>query len=99
MITSSPEVTLNGTTGGNIGVNPTIPNIQIAIAGRTSGIITVTARSHGSDVYEALQPIMTIDLSVERTAVLDGYSLKSLNFSPSVAGDDFKVTISQWDNK
>lgn len=99
MITINPEVKLDGTAGGNVGVNPTIPTIQVAIAGRSTGIVTVTAKSSGSDVYEALQPALTLDLTTERTAVISEYSLESLNFVPDVGGADFTVTISQWENK
>lgn len=96
MIITNPTKTLDGTNGGTVNINPTLPTIQIAVAGRTTGTLTVTGKSVGSDVYEAFQPALTIDLSTERTAVIDGYALNSLSFAVSAGGDDFDVTVSQW---
>ena len=59
--------------------------------------ITVTAKATGSDVYESLHPSLTLDLSNERTALISEYSIESLNFTPDAAGDDFTVTITQWE--
>lgn len=96
MIVHHTPVTLDGTNGGVVPVNPDLPSIQISVAGRTSGTLTFTGRSFGSDVYEAFQPALTLDLSTERTAVVDGYSLDSLSVAVSVGGGDFDITISQW---
>lgn len=96
MIIHHNPVILDGTNGGVVAVNPDLPSIQISVSGRTSGTLTFTGRSFGSDVYEAFQPALTLDLSTERTAVVDGYSLDSLSVAVSVGGDDFDVTISQW---
>ena len=96
MIIHHPKVTLDGTSGGIVPISPDLPKIQIAVSGRTSGTLTITGKSKGSDVYEAFQPALTVDLSTERTAVIDGYSLESLSVSVSAGGSDFDVTISQW---
>jgi len=96
MIVHHPIATLDGTAGGNVPVNPDLPIIQIAVAGRTSGTLTFTGKSAGSDVYEAFQPALTLDLSTERTATINGYSLESLNVAISAGGADVDITISQW---
>ena len=96
MIVHNPKVTLDGTNGGIVPVNHDLPKIQISVAGRTSGTLTITGKSKGSDVYEAFQPALTINLANERTAVIDGYSLESLSVAVSAGGSDFDVTISQW---
>lgn len=97
MISHNPTVEgIDGTNGGVVSVNPDLPTIQISVAGRTSGTLTFTGKSKGSDVYEAFQPALTLDLSTERTAVIDGYSLESLSIAVSPGGSTFDVTISQW---
>lgn len=96
MIVHQKPVTLDGTAGGNVPVSPDLPSIQVAVADRATGTLTITGKSKGSDIYEAFQPALTLDLSTERTASIDGFSLESLNFAVSVAGDDFTVTVSQW---
>ena len=96
MIVHHPKVTLDGTNGGIVPVSPDLPRTQIAVAGRTSGTLTITGRSFGSDVYEAFQSALTLDLSTERTAVIEGYSLDSLSVAVSAGGSDFDVTVSQW---
>ena len=96
MINSKTTKALHGTNGGNVGVNPDLANTQISIAGRTSGTLTITAQSVGSDVFEAFATPLTMDLSTVRTVILDPASLKELNFAVSAPGDTFDVTISQW---
>ena len=96
MIVHHPKVTVDGTNGGIVPVSPDLPKIQISVAGRTSGTLTITGKSKGSDVYEAFQPALTINLANERTAVIDGYSLDSLSVAVSAGGSDFDVTVSQW---
>lgn len=93
----NPVAELDGTNGGAVPVNPNVPNIQISVSGRNSGTLTFLGRSEGSDVYEAFQPALTLDLSTERTASISDYSLNSLSVSVSAGGDDFEVTISQWE--
>lgn len=96
MIIQHKKVTIDGTAGGFVPVNPDLPVTQISVSGRTSGTLTFTAKSVGSDVYEALQPALTLDLSLERTAVIKNYSLESLSIAVSVGGSDIDLKISQW---
>ena len=97
-ITFSPATTVDGTAGGTVAVNYKLPNTQISVSGRATGTLTFTGRSRGSDVYEAFQPALTLDLSTERTATVKGFFLDSLSVAVSVGGDDFEVTIIQWDD-
>jgi len=99
MIIHHKVVTLDGTNGGTIQINPDLPNVQIAAAGRATGTLTFTGKSKGSDVYEAFQPALTLDLSTERTVSIEGYSLKSLSVAVSVGGGDIDVTASQWNTQ
>ena len=99
MIKKSPKVTLDGTTGGLVPINPNSENIQLSVSGRATGTLTFTGKSAGSDVYEAFQPALTLDLSVERTAVIEGYSLESLSVAVSVGGSAFSVTVTQWNSQ
>ena len=94
-ITNAPKL-LDGTTGGQISVIPEYHVIQIVISGRATGTITISGKSLGSDIFEAFQPALTINLAVERTAIIDGNSLSDLNFSVNTAGDDFNAIITQW---
>jgi len=94
-ITNKP-VTLDGTTGGEIAVIAEYHAIQVVIAGRATGTVTLTAKSLGGDVFEAFQPALTLDLSVERTCVIGGNSLIALNFEIDAGGADFDATITQW---
>ena len=96
MIIQHRAVTLDGTTGGNVPVSRDLPTTQISVAGRTSGTLTITGKSAGSDVFEAFQPALTLDLSTERTATISDFSLSELNFAVSAGGADFDVTVSQW---
>lgn len=96
MIIHHKSVPMDGTNGGFAPVSPDLPATQIAVAGRATGTLTITGKSKGSDVYEAFQPALTLDLSTERTATIENFSLESLSFAVSVAGDGFDVTISQW---
>ena len=99
MISKNPKVVLDGTSGGEIPVSPDLPNTQVAFAGRATGTLTITGKSYGSDVFEAFQPALTIDLSTERTAAIEGYSLVALNVTVSVGGDDVTATATQWNTQ
>lgn len=96
MITTNRVVNIDGTFGGSVPLNKTHTTTQIVIAGRSVGILTVTGKSTGSDVYESFNPALTLDLSAERTATIDGFSLESLFVSPGTAGANFTVTVTQW---
>lgn len=96
MISHNPKVTLNGTNGGEMPLNPDLPNTQVSFAGRATGTLTITGKSVGSDVFEAFQPALTLDLSTERTASIEGYSLEALNVTVSVGGDEITGVASQW---
>ena len=88
--------TISGTTGGEIQIDPENKVIQVAISGRSTGLVTVKAVSYGSDLIEDFSPPVVIDLtSGDRTEIIEGYSLQSLEFS-SNSGDDYQVTITQW---
>jgi hypothetical protein len=87
--------TLDGTTGGTINVRPDLKVSQITIAGRATGTITITGTAKGGDIAEAVSG-GSLDLSSERTLIVDGYAMESFTIVPDSAGDDFTVTISQW---
>ncbi len=89
-------VTMDGTTGGVItGLDDWRPNLQLSIAGRATGVVSVKFKSVGSDFFEDSTPATTLDLSVTRTVLFEGYYLAELQFSISAAGDDFIVTALQ----
>jgi hypothetical protein len=96
MIIKRKAIVIDGTTGGDISVLDEYRVVQIAISGRTTGLVTVTSRALGSDVYESFQPAIELDLAIERTEVIEGFSLESLRFSISPAGADYSVKITQW---
>ena len=88
---------LDGTTGGTIEVNPELKSIQVAVSGRTTGVIGVTGKSTGGHADEDFTPNMNINVaSGVYTQKVEGFSMESLTFTPSAAGDDFTVTICQW---
>jgi len=91
-------VTIDGTNGGDIRVWPNYRNTQLAVAGRSTGLITVTAKALGADVFESFSPELQLDLSIERTAVIQGYSLIRLNFEIDPSGPDFTVKTTQWND-
>ena len=90
--------TVDGAAGGEVETEYKLPNTQISVSGRATGTLTFTGKSRGSDVYEAFQPALTLDLSTERTASIIGHYLESLNIAVSASGSDFDVTIIQWDD-
>lgn len=96
LIRTKVSETLDGTSGGTLSVKPEFKTMQISITGRTSGTITVTAKSLGGQAAEAFQPALTINLANEYTAIVEGYALESLTFVPSASGADFDVSIYQW---
>jgi len=73
-----------------------ITNPSDRIAGRLTGVITVTATTLGAQGPEGFAPAFLIDLAKEYTGKIEGYVIESLTFTPDVAGDDFAVTVSQW---
>jgi len=97
MSTAHAPTTVDGTAGGEVPVYYDLPKTQITVSGRATGTLTITGKSSGSDVFEAFQPALTLDLSVERTALVEGYILQAINIDVSVGGDDFDVTITQWE--
>lgn len=97
-ITQPPAQTIDGTSGGVAEVNYVLPNTQISVSGRATGTLTFTGKARGSDVYEAFQPALTLDLSTERTATVKGHYLEGLSIAVSAGGDDFDVTVIQWDD-
>jgi hypothetical protein len=97
-VTFMDPQTVDGTSGGVIAVDYKLPNFQISVSGRATGTLTFTGRSRGSDVYEAFQPALTLDLSTERTASIKGYFLDSITVAVSIGGADCEVTIIQWDD-
>jgi len=96
IVIRNKAILLDGTTGGTVAVLPDYKSIQIAIAGRLTGVITVTATTLGAEGPEGFAPAFLIDLSKEYTGKIEGYVIESLTFTPDVAGDDFAVTVSQW---
>jgi hypothetical protein len=96
MIIKRKAIVIDGTTGGDISVLDEYRVVQIAISGRTTGLVTVTSRALGSDVFESFSPELELDLAIERTEVIEGFSLESLRFSISPAGADYTVKITQW---
>jgi hypothetical protein len=89
-------VVIDGTTGGEITVLEEFHVIQLAIAGRATGLVTVKSRSLGSDVFESFSPELELDLAIERTSVIEGYSIEALRFDVVPVGADYSVTITQW---
>ena len=97
MINETPKpVVLDGTTGGDVVVDPNQKGLQFSIAGRATGIISVTVKGFGSDVFTEFSPVIDLDLSVDRTVKVDGFAASELKFTPDTAGGDFTVTIAQW---
>lgn len=72
---------------------PMYANTQITFSGRATGVVTVTARASGGDVYETVTDA-AIDLAVKRTLVINGFSVNSLRFSDAGTGA-FTATIIQ----
>jgi len=89
--------TIDGTSGGTIPVRSDLPKLQIAASGRATGTLTITGTSKGSDTAEAFQPALTLDLSTERTAMIDNYLLDSITIAVSAAGSDIGITVGQWE--
>lgn len=96
MTTTSPAVTIDGALGGTVNINPNLPNVQVSVSKRDTGVLTFTGKSSGSDVFEAFQPALTLDLSMQRTAVINDYSMDMINVSVSPSGADFDITVTQW---
>ena len=97
MINETPKpVVLDGTTGGELAVDPNQKGLQFAISGRATGIISVTVKGFGSDVFEEFTPAIDLDLSIDRTVKVEGFAASELKFTPNTAGGDFTVTIAQW---
>ena len=96
MIIKRKAIVIDGTTGGDIDILDEYRVVQIAISGRTTGLVTITGRALGSDVDESFQPAIELDLAIERTEVIEGFSLESLRFSISPAGADYTVKVTQW---
>ena len=92
-IKTSPP--LDGTTGGEVVITADFTRKQIAIAGRITGSVTVTAKSLGGADFEPFVPPLVIDLTRGFTVTTPESALEALKFVPSAAGDDFTVTIIQ----
>jgi len=89
-------VVIDGTTGGEITVLKEFHVIQLAVSGRATGLVTVKAKGLGSDVFESFSPELQLDLAIERTSVIEGYSIEALRFDVLPVGANYSVTITQW---
>ena len=89
-------VLIDGTTGGEISLLEEFHVSQFAVSGRATGLVTVKGKALGSDVFESFSPELQLDLAIERTAVIEGYSIESLRFDVVPTGADYSVTITQW---
>ena len=91
---------LDGTTGGTIGavlgLSPDYKFNQVSISGRTTGTITVTAKTEGGQATEPFSTPLTISLGTGEFTVFPIGGFTSLTFTPDAPGDDFVVTINQW---
>ena len=89
------QAVLDGTTGGEVEITANFNRKQIAIAGRTTGGVAVTAKSRGGEGFEPFDPPLVIDLTQGYTVITPESVLESLKFVPDASGPDFTVTIIQ----
>ena len=75
IVIRNKAILLDGTTGGTVAVLPDYKSIQIAIAGRLTGVITVTATTLGAEGPEGFAPAFLIDLAKEYTGKIEAMLL------------------------
>jgi len=63
IVIRNKAILLDGTTGGTVAVLPDYKSIQIAIAGRLTGVITVTATTLGEQLELIVQDNISTGLT------------------------------------
>lgn len=91
---------MDGTAGGSFlevdGLDQDLKFIQLSISGRTTGVITVTAKSDGGHAVEPFSVGLDINLAAGEYTVFPEGAFTELVLTPSIAGDDFVATLNQW---